>query len=170
MGKVLIIKGADFSIVAVEKIDLARYEDISSKLENAIFSLSTGQAKVTKGTNPSKKYILPLDGNNVIDFNNGIEMFIPKGFTARAIAMQNGTSINNDGIVGTGIAVIGSNTFKNVDRWVNAEDIYQMAGVSKVDYKNCCVDLTHQVNGSTVATTAQEAISLGVKIRKRIVE
>lgn len=168
MGKVLTIKDADFSMVAVEKINLTRYMDMSSKLENAVFSLSTGQAKVTKGTNASKKYMLPLDGNNVIDFNDGIEIFIPKGFTSRAIAMQNGTSINNDGIVGTGIAVIGSNPFKDVNRWVNAEDIYQNAGVSKVDYKNCCVDLTHQVGGSTVATTAQEAISLGVKIRKRM--
>ena len=168
MGKVLIIKDADFSMVAVEKINLTRYEDISSKLENAIFSVSTGQAKVTKGTATSKKYMLPLDGNNIIDFNDGIEIFIPKGFTARSIAMQNGTSINKDGIVGTGIAVIGSNVFRDVDRWVNAEDIYQMAGVSKVDYKNCCVDLTHQVNGSTVATSPQDAISLGVKIRKRM--
>lgn len=168
MGKVLIIKDADFSMVAVEKIDITRYEDMSSKLENAIFSVSTGQAKVIKGTSSSKKYMLPLDGNNVIDFNDGVEMFIPKGFTSRAIAMQDGTSINEDGIVGTGIAVIGSNTFINVDRWINAEDIYQMAGVSKEDYKNCCIDLTHQVNGATVETTAQEAIALGVRIRKII--
>ena len=172
MGKVLIIKNADFSVNSIGSLP-DYYEDITSDLLNGFTSVISGtnQAKMYNSTyNPSNTLIasfftLMTNSSTLYDTSEaGIEWFLPTGFKLRPWAHKKTSSISSDGIISNSFILKDSTKYiSGTNSWVSSSEIYELLGVQQSTYP-CYNGNIGLIAGGEL--TLQQAIEAGLKVRK----
>lgn len=176
MGKILIIKGANFSAVAVDTVEPSvEYDDLTSKLVQGF--VTTGGKLYTNTGNNYTRYVTAIENeNSYLTNSQNVEWFIPVGYNIRPWALGGTPAIQTaqdcDGIIGDGTQAQGD-YIVGEGQWITATDIYsavqannQGLNVSPSDYPVCGVNYVKA--GSTPTNiTPSELITDGAKVRRR---
>ena len=170
MGKILIIKGADFSNVAVDTVEPSvEYDDLTSKLVQGF--ITTDGKLYTNTGNSYTRFVTALeDENSYLTNSQNVEWFVPTGYNFRAWALGgNNPAIQQaqdcDGIIGNGTQVQSTNYIQGQGQWVTASDIYTAIGESPNDYPMCGINYIK--TGSTPTDiTPSVLITAGAKVRR----
>lgn len=173
----LIIKGADFSNVAIDTVEPSvEYEDITSKLHQGFI---TTQGRLFSTTGSYNKYVTALeDETSYLVNSQDVEWFVPGNVYYRAWALGGSSPAivtpaqGCDGIIGDGTQVqtsvtnIGTGTDVTIsEQWLTSSDIYRLLEVSANDYPMCGLNLSIS---QTQPVTVEEIKQMGVKVRRVI--
>lgn len=168
MGKILIIKGADFSNIAVDTVEPSvEYDDLTSKLVQGF--VTTGGKLYTNTGDNYPRYVTALENeNSYLTNSQNVEWFIPVGYNVRPWALGGTPAIQTaqdcDGIIGDGTQAQGDYIVGG-GQWITATDIYSAVGESANDYPMCGVNYVKA--GSTPTNiTPSELITAGAKVRR----
>ena len=172
----LIIKGADFSNVAIDTVEPSvEYEDITSKLHQGFI---TTQGRLFSTTGSYNKYVTALENETSYLVNSqDVEWFVPSNVYYRAWALGGSNpdivtpAQGCDGIIGDGSQVQadvtnGKGTDVTIsEQWLTSSDIYRLLGVSANVYPMCGLNLSIS---QSQPVTVEEIKQMGVKIRRVI--
>lgn len=174
MGKVLIIKNADFSANALGTLE-EMYEDITDTLiqgfASVVGSSTTGLAQLYNSQYNSTSELIPNylvlmnSTTSLYDTSVGVEWFLPTGFKLRPWAHKKTSSIASDGTISNSIVLRDNSiVITGSNEWVSAGQIYSMLGVQQSTYP--CYNGNIGLIRTGVELTLQQAITAGVRIRR----